>query len=464
MSKYHFLVILLSVLAISAPLFRPGFFTSHDGELHLTRIARFSSLLVQGYLIPRWDPQLNSGLGYPLFIFTYPLPYYLASSFHLSGISVVNSLKTVFFLSNLLSAIFFYFWIYELTGSRVKSLASALLFIFIPYRFLNLYVRAALGEVVFSALLPFSFYALEKFIKHRNLFPFTVWILSLFFLFLTHSPMAFLFLPVMVTYALVRGLPVFSLLAGIVWSSGLAGFYLIPALGLTSAIKFTVTHRPWEHIPTLPQVLYSPWTFGFSFPGSSGSMSFQLGLVNWAILVISGILILRLNLLSKIIFTITLIAVFLMVSSPFGFWHADFAQFIQFPWRLLFFPFIFIPFLFSQLIGKVNLRTKIILICLVLAAIFTNRNHVRTNLPSFVSTPDTYFVSSTGTITSTPDELMPRSYQNASWLFTSSPLIRLGDGVSLIGFSLLILAYLTKIIIHVRQKPAFSLYYRQKRS
>ncbi|MDZ7586588.1 MAG: hypothetical protein U0946_02440, partial [Patescibacteria group bacterium] len=85
---------ILSVIVIW-PLFPKGFYKSHDGELHLARIAAYSQALKQGQFPVRWAANLNYNYGYPIFNFVYPLPYLLASGFNLAGLGLADSLKLV---------------------------------------------------------------------------------------------------------------------------------------------------------------------------------------------------------------------------------------------------------------------------------------------------------------------------------------------------------------------------------
>ena len=154
MSKSHLAVLVILTFIILVPLFSKGFYTSSDGEHHLIRVARFKSLLASGVLYPRWDPQLNQSRGYPLFNFTYPLPYYTAAILGSVGLSIVDSLKVTLALFTFLSVILFYCW--------TRHLPATLLFLFTPYRFVNLYVRAALGEVAFLGILPLCFLSIDR--------------------------------------------------------------------------------------------------------------------------------------------------------------------------------------------------------------------------------------------------------------------------------------------------------------
>ena len=85
-------VAVLILIAVS-PLFRPGLPDIADAPIHLFRTAEWVRNWQAGILVPRWSPTLAYGYGYPLFVFAPPLPYAVAGSFHLGGLSLVVSLK-----------------------------------------------------------------------------------------------------------------------------------------------------------------------------------------------------------------------------------------------------------------------------------------------------------------------------------------------------------------------------------
>jgi len=71
---YIFILIALSLLVIG-PFFKPGFFETHDGGWAVVRLGAMHRAFADLHLPARWAGELNFGYGYPLFEFTYPLPY-----------------------------------------------------------------------------------------------------------------------------------------------------------------------------------------------------------------------------------------------------------------------------------------------------------------------------------------------------------------------------------------------------
>ena len=71
-----FAVLLLISLLPIISLLRKGAYESGDFNFNIYKSMSLLTALKDGQLLPGWAGELNSVYGYPLFIFTYPLPYY----------------------------------------------------------------------------------------------------------------------------------------------------------------------------------------------------------------------------------------------------------------------------------------------------------------------------------------------------------------------------------------------------
>ena len=102
-----FLIIVLIIFAVLPTIFGiigSGFYPLHD-DMHVAWLYEMDRAIKDGQFLPRWAPDLSFNFGYPLFNFVYPLPFYLAEIFYISGFSVVGSIKMVFALSLILSGL-----------------------------------------------------------------------------------------------------------------------------------------------------------------------------------------------------------------------------------------------------------------------------------------------------------------------------------------------------------------------
>jgi len=137
-------IIGISILPLT-DLLHPGLPVTHDGQDHVARIANFYASLSEGSIVPRWAANLNWGYGHPILMFLYPMPSYVASFIHSVGFSFVDSTKLVFALAFVFSIVFMYVWVSSAWG-KAAGLVAAVLYGFAPYRFVDLYVRGAIGE------------------------------------------------------------------------------------------------------------------------------------------------------------------------------------------------------------------------------------------------------------------------------------------------------------------------------
>src|SRR3989344_7583964 len=137
------IVVLLSIVPLS-DLLHVGLPITHDGTDHVARIANFYNGLSEGIFFPRWAQNLNWGYGHPILMFLYPLSSYFASLFHFLGFSFVDSLKIVFGLGFIASGVTMYFWARN-QFNEYAAIAAAALYLYSPYRFVDLYVRGAIG-------------------------------------------------------------------------------------------------------------------------------------------------------------------------------------------------------------------------------------------------------------------------------------------------------------------------------
>jgi len=196
-----FLIILLSL----APLFslvKPGMFVAHDSQAHIVRIASFYQSLSEGNIFPRWSHILNSGYGHPIFMFLYPLPSYLASGFHFLGWNFASSIKLVLASAYLSAGVFMFLWL-KRHFSAPAALVGSTIFQLAPYRFVNLYVRNALGEHTAYLFIPLSLLAIHHLVEKTNNRKVGLVALAIAGLILAHNAVSLMFLPFLALYSLI---------------------------------------------------------------------------------------------------------------------------------------------------------------------------------------------------------------------------------------------------------------------
>lgn len=333
--KKYFLISILPAVIAALPLFGSRFIPTHDGEYHIIRFAEFFSMLENGYLFPRWAPTLNSGYGIPLFNFHYPLPNYVGALFHLFGLSFVTAFKYSLAAGYLLSVVFCFFWLKKLF-SQAAATVGTIVFSYIPYWFVDIYVRGSVGEVLGMAWIMLALAAIE----YRKQLLLAV---SLALTILTHNILAMIFFPILLVYMIIRQPKlVYSMLLGILMSS----YFWLPALVERQYVVGLNTVSFGDHFPLVAQLLFPSWGTGFSVRElTSDEMSFQIGVVPVTVLVLAFIYRKKLDRHRKkmaiVFFAIVAAAFYCMTEASGWLWRmVGVLQLIQYPWRLL---AIFLP-------------------------------------------------------------------------------------------------------------------------
>ena len=341
----YFLLFGLALLPLFN-LFTPGLPVTHDGQDHVARIANFYQNLAEGNIVPRWAGNLNWGYGHPVMMFLYPLPSYFASVFHFVGFSLVDSVKLVFGASFILSGLAMFLWLRGFLSGQAALLGSVL-YLYAPYRFIDLYVRGAIGEHVAFIFPPLVLYFLFKLSKK-----YTYWYLvggacSLAGLILAHNAISLMFLPLIVGYAvflyfqtkLKKSLLLascFLLLVGFL----LSAFFWLPAFmeGKYTLRDIVTEGTVLSRFVSFPQLIYGPWNYG-----QTGQFTVQVGIPQWIGVLLSfyGVFHFwkRKNkqwLILAGLFIAFAILLYLMTSASAFIWqNVSLLQKFQFPWRLL---------------------------------------------------------------------------------------------------------------------------------
>lgn len=340
MNKYFLGIVIIHFLFLF-PLFKPGIFNTHDGQLHIARIAAYDKAITDGQFPVRWAANLNYGYGSPLFIFYYPLPYTLGTILHRMGLSYTDAFKLLLGAAFVAAPIGFYFWIRLVTASEKIAAVSALLYGLAPYHFLDLFVRGAIGELFAFVCIPMVLLGIENIYNKKNKIGF--FLISIFYamLILSHNAFALLFTFVFIFYALLRlkGLKqllvlFFSILLGL----GLSAHFWLPAI-----VEQKYTHGDLfvnatykDNFPGASQLVWSPWGLGTRVSRPDG-LSPQIGVVQ-ILVVLLAFYFMNKNGKTRWIFrfgiTLFLVGLFMTLRYSIFLWdHIAFLKKFEFPWR-----------------------------------------------------------------------------------------------------------------------------------
>lgn len=400
--RFFLLLIMLSIIPLF-DFFHPGLPITHDGQDHVARIANFYQNLQEGTIIPRWAGNLNWGYGHPILMFLYPLPSYMVSLFHFFGLSLVDSTKLVFIVAFFLSGLTMYLWVSSFLGEKAGFVAG-LLYLFAPYRFVDLYVRGAIGEHVAFIFPPLILFFLLQLSKKLTIYRIIGGSLAIAGLILSHNAITLMFLPIIFLYTTylfwqlkARKYFLLSSICLIFFGFTLSAFFWLPAFfeGKYTLRDIVTAGEYAQRFVLFKDLVYGSWNYG-----GTGLFSVQVGFVHWlmilAVLPVGIILkkkkqaLYHISFFTFILFWLT---VFLMTSFSQPVWELiTTLQKFQFPWRLLS-VVVFLTSLAGGLCLTVfskKFQTLIVILILVLAAI-TYKNYWYAN--GFLTKPEGFYTS-----------------------------------------------------------------------
>ncbi|MDO8660126.1 MAG: 6-pyruvoyl-tetrahydropterin synthase-related protein [Candidatus Parcubacteria bacterium] len=361
---------------------RKGSYESGDINIHAGFAISFYETLKDGNFIPRWNSDIIYGYGYPLFIFAYPLPYYLTAFFHFLGFSFISSIKIILGLSFIASGITMFFFIKEELKNKYAAFAASIIYLFSPYHLVDLHFRVALGENISFAILPFCFFSIKRMFQ-KPTFAWTILSgVSLALLILSHQAISLTSFPFIIIYCLyllmkkknTKIKSLFSYISFLAMGLSLSSFYWIPAIFESKYINL-LSHGNISFIG-LNQLFYSPWKWGFLFQGPQGELSLMVGYAQWLIIILSIILFIsnRISLKEKGIYSISIISFFALlvmtqsISNPIWM-NTSLLRGFQFSYRLLLCISFFTSIIAGIVIKNFTQKWFLIGLCLITISI-----------------------------------------------------------------------------------------------
>lgn len=344
--NYLVLLIIISFLPLISIL-RNGTYESGDLTLHAKFAAQFFDNIIQGNLIPEWMGNHCGSYGCPVYIFIYPLPYYIASLFHILGFSFIGSIKLLLITSFIASGIGMYLWVKEELG-ELAGFVAGVFYLFAPYHLIDLHFRVAIGEMVSIMILPFTFLLTKRLVESEKTIYFILEGITFGLLIISHQVTSFVTLPLLLGYSVIvwrrnkirklRSLitSYFSQLLGVL----LASFYWIPVL-VEGKLTWYIADDKIDFHP-LSSFLYSENRFGLLFQGHLGELYMNVGYLQWIVVGIALYILVKKKVKDKNYYLLTIstalfAALFLLmqeITRPI--WDlTPLLKSFQFTWRLM---------------------------------------------------------------------------------------------------------------------------------
>ncbi|RLC32606.1 hypothetical protein DRH13_01535, partial [Candidatus Woesebacteria bacterium] len=345
------LVLLISLIAV-INLIKPGFYSMYD-DMQVIRLQQMDMCIKDGQIPCRWVPDLGYGYGYPLFQYYAPLPYYTMEAFHLVGFSYIDSVKIGFGLSVFLSAIFMYFLSRQFLN-KVPSLFASTLYVLLPLRAADLYVRGGMGQLWGMAALPLFLLGLELLIRKRGNRQLAFFAITTAVFFLSHNLTILMSIPLLLAWFLVRIVMeknkrlemIKSVSAGFVLGLLVASFFIIPLIVERNQVHLeTLTQGYFNylaHFINLKQIFVSTqWGYGPTILGPGDNVFLGLGPIHFLFATLGFLVAFfktkkQAKKLAIALFIVLMGSLFLAHERSSFIWNViPQLSYVQFPWRFV---------------------------------------------------------------------------------------------------------------------------------
>lgn len=345
--------LIILFLLIFLPTFwrmlRPGIFSMQDWQFF--RLYEFDKCVSDLQIPCRWAPDIDYQYGQPIFNFYGQFSFAIGEVFHLLGLSLIDTTKALFIFSLIGSAFTMFLLSSSFWRSRWAGFISALIYVYAPYRAVDVYVRGALPEAMAFVFFPLIIYFFNKFVEEKKTNFLIGFSLSFAGLIITHNLSALMFVFFLIPwgiYFLTKEKSWFLwknfLFSGFL-IAGLSAFYLLPAVFESQFISLSNTTEGYfnfhNHFATLNELLISRfWGYGASNWGKK-DLSVSVGHIQWILpLLILGYFFVKKSLKehSQFLFIFFLGWGMLLLTHNKTTWiweQLTFLQYIQFPWRFL---------------------------------------------------------------------------------------------------------------------------------
>ncbi len=229
--SYTIALLLAAFLNISPALLRH---VGADILVYLVWMRCFVEQFWQGDLYPRWCFDVNAGLGTSVFVFYFPLSFYIAAIFYplvQLGLSYYGLFIFLCFLSSVFAAFTCFSWLRDIVKPPYALIAS-ILFLFLPYHLEMMFFRGAYSELWVLGLMPLLFKYTRRMSQGQGgIVKLATTIAALL---LTHIPVTAEALVFSGVYLLAMSgkaiKPKRDFALSVLWGAACAAFYVIPAM------------------------------------------------------------------------------------------------------------------------------------------------------------------------------------------------------------------------------------------
>ena len=314
----------------------------------------------------------------------------------------------------------------DLWRNKWAGFTSAILYIYVPYRIVDLYVRGSIGESLSFVLFPLILLGIKKIYERKKLTDMLFTGMMFAMLIATHNIMTVLFGIVVIFIALFALFKkeisfLIRLLLSLVFSLCFSAFFWIPAIfekNLILLSKIPIADRSLYFVKPL-QLIIPQW--GYGTPTDPNPFGYQIGIPQLIVLILVLVFALK-NIKNKdakvalFLITVTVLISFLLFSGSALIWKITrLLSEINYPWTLLAI-IVFLVSLTAGYLSKLGRAFSFTVLVLSVVAMILFIPHAK---PQYtVDRGDSFYLTNQATTTSS-NELMPLSVKK---LPISSPI------------------------------------------
>ena len=360
------LVITFVTLRAAWPLWSGWLIKGHDGQFHVWRLFELDRAIHAGVLYPRLAPDMAMGLGYPVYNYYAPLASYVGEIGKLAGLSYIYANNSIFILSLVLGVWGMFFLVRRRFGTLAGA-AGATAYALAPYSIADVFIRAAQAEALAMGLLPWVLLLFERLAGKPSSTRMITASLGMALLLLAHNITALFSLPLIgAYYALVAWehpserpvrTPVIQFTVAVALALGLTAFFWMPALLEQSLVQIKNMTREYfelkRHFSEIHKIVQGTLSYDYS-----DNNFFRPGLVQMLLATLGFVTAIWLSRDRRRVVFFGLAVAFtlwLQTSSSQSLWErVPFAQFVQFPWRMMVFMTLATAWLTGALVGSLR--------------------------------------------------------------------------------------------------------------
>lgn len=281
-----YIVILIFTSIILIPLMNSNFnIYGDDGIQHIARLMGTKQSIAEEGVFSNIMSNFCNGFGYSWNIFYSPLTAYVPLIFSIFTSSFELMLKLFILLIVFSSGIAMYEFVNKLTKNNYAALLASIIYVLVPYRLTDIYMRVAISELASFVFLPITFHGMYNIfnVEEKNTKKSLLLTFGAVGLILTHTIIAMYtaiicFVYMIVHFKQLKNKQVLKLLGiNILLIILLTAFYLIPLLEHKLATNYEV-FQPGRMERTDVLTFYKVDLLDLVYT-SNNSLCFEIGLV-----------------------------------------------------------------------------------------------------------------------------------------------------------------------------------------